>query len=102
MGGAIDGRQISLPRSDGNSTRLCTSDGCAVVAVVGVVGDGVGFGGLFPKAAICHLPKNFARIDGGIKGINFGRINQISILWSLVTVGRGEAEDERLKMEAGR
>ena len=100
MSVAIDGGQISLTRGDGNSTGLCTSDGCAVVGVVGVVDDGVGggFDGFFPKAAVCHFPKNFARRDGGIEGINFSwSINLISILWSRVTVGRGEVEDERLK-----
>ena len=72
MGGAVGGRQISLSRGDGNSTGLCTSDGCAVI---GVVGDGVGggFGSLFSEAAVCHLLKNFARRDGGIEGVNFGR-----------------------------
>ena len=63
--------QISLSRGDGNSTRLCTSDGCAVVG--GVVDDGVGLGlgDIFTKSVLRHRSKNFARRDGGIKGINF-------------------------------
>ena len=100
MSVAIDGGQISLTRGDGNSTGLCTSDGCAVVGVGGGVDDGVGdgFGGFLAKSAVGHLPKNFTRRNGGIKGTNFSwSINLISILWSRVTVGRGEVEDERLK-----
>ena len=102
MGGAIGGRQISFSRGDGNSTGLCTSDGCAAVGNVGD-GVGVGSGGILAKSAVGHLAKNFTRGNGGVEGTNFfGRRNLISILWSALTVGRGKAEDERLKMEAGR